>query len=825
MPSNQQLFLNALFEDLLHRPIDATSLASYESALNGGATDAQVALSVVTSNEYYTDLVTSYYQQYLGRTPSGAESSQFVSLFGSGASEEQVQSAILSSTEYFTRIGGTNTQYVTSLYQNLLARTPSSTEIGPFVAALQGLTLTRNQVAQDVLLSAERANILLSYDTPPDTFNVPVGLYVALLGRQPSSGELSAFATAFTGLSITDQTEISQIIGSSEFLSDATSSATYTDAAAQVSGFEVGANFTLKVISGGTASSTLVDSGGTLFVADGTAANTTILAGGSATIASGSTDTGVVLSGGSQFVFGTATSAVLDANAIQTVESGGVAISATVSDTASQVVLSSGTAIDTIVNGGGTQIVSSGATASGTTISGSGAVLDLLSGAVVGGGITFSGSGGQLQITGSAMPSNTISGFVSGDTFDLATIAFDSSSTANLVSSGGVQNQLQITASSTTYDLQLNPSESFAGDFFHLGSAGSGTLVTENNSPCYCRGTMILTERGEVAVEDLAIGDAVVTVSGEARPIKWIGRRAYDGRFVTGNRAVLPIRIEAGALDDGVPARDLLVSPEHALYIDGVLVPAGLLVNGATITQVERIDRLEYFHIELDTHEVILAEGAPAESFVDCDNRGMFQNGAEFARLYPGDTRPTWDFCAKRLEEASAELTAIRAALRERAGALGYRFTDDPDLHLLIAGEVVRGHAVEENFYSFTIPAGSGAIWLASRSAVPAEVEAASPDRRRLGVLVKRIVLRDDDLRTEIGCGHASLRQGFHENEGSQRWTDGMARLPDELLRPFAGDFTIEVHLIKPRLRYALAAPGAAAGAPHPRHRSACPAA
>ena len=199
----------------------------------------------------------------------------------------------------------------------------------------------------------------------------------------------------------------------------------------------------------------------------------------------------------------------------------------------------------------------------------------------------------------------------------------------------------------------------------------SRLLVIGPDAACFCRGTLIRTERGEVAVEELAIGDRVVTLSGAVRPVKWIGRRAYDGRFVAGNRMVLPIRVEAGALADGVPARDLLLSPEHALYIDGLLVPAGLLVNGATIRQVESIERLEYFHIELERHDVILAEGAPAETYVDCDNRVMFQNGAEFAALYPDDAPVTWDFCAPRVEAGSAELAAIRAALADRAEALG----------------------------------------------------------------------------------------------------------------------------------------------------------
>src|SRR5205085_7655665 len=148
---------------------------------------------------------------------------------------------------------------------------------------------------------------------------------------------------------------------------------------------------------------------------------------------------------------------------------------------------------------------------------------------------------------------------------------------------------------------------------------------------CFRRGTLILTEAGEVPIEQLAMGDLVVTRSGKAMPIRWLGWRVYDGRFIAGNNAVLPIRIVAGALAEELPARDLWVSPEHALYIEGKLVAARLLVNGATIVQCDSVARLEYFHIELVAHDVIFAEGAPAETFVDCDNRPMFANGGEYA--------------------------------------------------------------------------------------------------------------------------------------------------------------------------------------------------
>jgi hypothetical protein len=301
----------------------------------------------------------------------------------------------------------------------------------------------------------------------------------------------------------------------------------------------------------------------------------------------------------------------------------------------------------------------------------------------------------------------------------------------------------------------------------------------------------------------------VVTVSGRARPIKWLGKRAYDPRFVAGNPAVLPIRIEAGALADGIPARDLFVSPEHALYLDDVLVPARLLVNGATIRQAQSLERLEYFHIELDGHDAILAEGAPAETFADCDNRGMFHNAGEFAQLYPGDKRRTWEFCAPRVEPGSAALHAVRAALLARAEALG-RVTGDPDLHLIAdgaiggatGGEIVRAQSVAGRVWRFALPAGVRALAIASRRVVPAEADAAAADQRALGVAVERIVVSGTGWRIEIGHDCPALCEGFHADEGTHRWTDGRGSLPEGLRGWLAGDVAVELHLAETELRY-----------------------
>jgi hypothetical protein len=319
---------------------------------------------------------------------------------------------------------------------------------------------------------------------------------------------------------------------------------------------------------------------------------------------------------------------------------------------------------------------------------------------------------------------------------------------------------------------------------------------------CYCRGTRVLTPAGEVAVEELAIGDWVVTLSGGFRPIRWIGRRAYTGRFIAENREVLPIRIIAGALSEGVPARDLALSPEHSLCIDGVLVQSKHLVNGMTIVQAKDVEEVEYFHIELDNHDVLFAEGAAAETYVDCDNRLMFANGAEFAALYPDDLGQRWEFCRERLESGSEQLTEIRNALLWRAQGLGYDLDRDPDLLLIVDGESIRPDATDADCYCFTVPGGSEAVWLASRSAVPAEVVAASADIRRLGVPVERIRLYGADLSLEALHGHPDLRDGFHEDEPTHRWTEGFGRLPKGWLQLFPGAFTLEVKLAATALPY-----------------------
>ena len=204
-------------------------------------------------------------------------------------------------------------------------------------------------------------------------------------------------------------------------------------------------------------------------------------------------------------------------------------------------------------------------------------------------------------------------------------------------------------------------------------SASAARLAAEAaaaEAACFCAGTLIATPGGERAVETLAIGDTVTTADGDVRTVRWIGRQTIVTAFADAARS-LPVRISAGALGEALPRRDLTLSPDHALAIDGVLVQAGALVDGLTVTRVaDAGPRFTYFHIELEDHALILAEGVPAETFVDNVTRARFDNVAEFVALY-GDTGPTIDeLDVPRVKSARQLPRALRDRLATRAAAL-----------------------------------------------------------------------------------------------------------------------------------------------------------
>jgi hypothetical protein len=187
---------------------------------------------------------------------------------------------------------------------------------------------------------------------------------------------------------------------------------------------------------------------------------------------------------------------------------------------------------------------------------------------------------------------------------------------------------------------------------------------------CFCAGTRIRTVCGEAAVETLQRGDLVKTHDGRAVPVSWIGVQTVSRRFADPLR-VQPIRVKAGALGDNVPCRDLRLSPDHALFIDGVLIQAGALVNGASIIRETAAPAVfVYYHIELDDHALILAENAPAETFVDNVDRMNFDNWQEHETLYP-DGRAVVELAYPRAKAFRQVPQHIRAAIAARAASLG----------------------------------------------------------------------------------------------------------------------------------------------------------
>jgi hypothetical protein len=189
----------------------------------------------------------------------------------------------------------------------------------------------------------------------------------------------------------------------------------------------------------------------------------------------------------------------------------------------------------------------------------------------------------------------------------------------------------------------------------------TGQILTTNNGSCFLKGTTIRTAKGDKKIEDLVVGDLLPTVFGGMRPIQWIGRYPFkrSNRAKAWVRDVLPVRVARSAVSPDVPNRDLYVTRAHALLIDGVLLPAGTLINGRTITlyDADAVDELEFFHIKLESHDVIFAEGAPCETLVEVDDTAV--NFAEYLRRNQEARCAPWVGFGPRIEIKSHFRSAI----------------------------------------------------------------------------------------------------------------------------------------------------------------------
>jgi hypothetical protein len=205
------------------------------------------------------------------------------------------------------------------------------------------------------------------------------------------------------------------------------------------------------------------------------------------------------------------------------------------------------------------------------------------------------------------------------------------------------------------------------------------------NVVCYLSGTRMKTKDGWKQVEQLEVGDLLQTVSGELQPVIWLGHSTIDCRSQENKKHAYPVRIAQHAFGHQLPSRDLYVSPLHSIYVGGVMIPAIHLVNGVSVTQEQQETLVTYYHVELPQHNVVFAEGLPAETYLDTtpENRHFFSaNKAEqkvfpINRLFPACPQgmPVWQHIWDTqgyapLTQSGPILEAVKASLMERAQQL-----------------------------------------------------------------------------------------------------------------------------------------------------------
>lgn len=205
------------------------------------------------------------------------------------------------------------------------------------------------------------------------------------------------------------------------------------------------------------------------------------------------------------------------------------------------------------------------------------------------------------------------------------------------------------------------------GQTFNFTATQGDFAYNAQTAPCFRKGTLITTMSGPVPVELLRVNEPILTASGAFKPVKWIGSRTVDCSRHPQPERVWPVRIRAGAFGSSLPGRDLWLSPDHAIFAEGVLIPAQELVNGDAVVQVP-VDEVSYWHVELECHDVIMAEGLPCESYLDTANRSAFENGPGPIALHPDFGALSWELACAPLCIVGPEVERVRATLGETPG-------------------------------------------------------------------------------------------------------------------------------------------------------------
>ncbi len=389
---------------------------------------------------------------------------------------------------------------------------------------------------------------------------------------------------------------------------------------------------------------------------------------------------------------------------------------------------------------------------------------------------------GDLVLDVAAANLGTIVGFGAGNTIDVQGSRFtDAVFTQGISGAAG-----RLTLSGTGFTpLSLAVAGKYSVDSFVATPGASDTVVTL----CFAAGTRIATPRGEVLVEQLAVGDEVLTLGGAARPIMWIG----TGRVLAtrGRRnAATPVIVRRGALADNVPHRDLRVTKGHSLFLNGVLIPVEHLINHRTIVWDDRAQQVAIYHVELETHDVLMADGAPAESYRDDGNRWLFRNANSAWHLPPQEP------CVPVLTGGPIVDSVWQRLANRARPRLDVRLTNEPDLHLLVDGRRVDAVSRDDARYVFRLATRPRHMRIRSRSGVPQELGLVR-DPRELGVALCRVAVAEKTRKCVMQAHDMRLADGFHdfEVEHSLRWTNGNAAVPTAMFVGLIAPLTVVLYV------------------------------
>ncbi|GCD75272.1 hypothetical protein NBRC3299_1564 [Acetobacter pasteurianus NBRC 3299] len=311
---------------------------------------------------------------------------------------------------------------------------------------------------------------------------------------------------------------------------------------------------------------------------------------------------------------------------------------------------------------------------------------------------------------------------------------------------------------------------------------------------CFLAGSMIATPSGDVCIENMRVGEEVVVFDWKSnktitKQVIWVGKaHAIVRAEMPDDEAGYPIRILKNAIAQGVPYKDMLITPEHCLFFDGQFVPARMLVNGKTVFYDKSITSYNYYHIETDEHSVVVADGVFTESYLDTGNRNAFQNSASVIRVTFNPKNWEKDAAAPLVTTVDV-VEPLYRHLEKRADDAGVALksalpvlTHDPDLHLVTdKGTIIRQVRTSKDHAIFMIPANVQNVHLVSRASRPSDtVGPFVDDRRMLGVMVGVVSLLSGGTTYNITAHleQDNLSVWHTQEEVLGRWTDGNALLP-----------------------------------------------